>query len=89
MKKNCMLVDADALVAFAEASEDGAKPYKGARLCEDGTLEWNELEEGSGEFSARSMGPDALAALVEMPLWEVVSIDAGGTEEFAILFYEN
>lgn len=39
--------------------------------------------------SFRMFTPCELAKLINMPLWEVVMVDNGGFDNYAILFYED
>lgn len=96
MKKNCQIADTNEIakiVACSLGNELGRGIIYKSDSCylkEDGTFHFVMKDKATGLFTdTRDFGPNELAHMVNMPLWEVVGIDNGGCDELAILFYEE
>ena len=96
MKKNCSILkalDLADLVAkdIANKNKNGIL-FKACScyLKEDGTLHMVFWNDKTKVFDIeKDFPPNVLAYIYDMPLWEVVTVDYCGEDEFAILFYED
>ena len=96
MKKNCQILTIQELAREAadyfSRVEGSRLTYKadGCTLSKEGDLTlvcWND-DTRCFDWK-RTFTGNLLAQMVDMPLWEVVMIDRGGFDDYAILFYEQ
>lgn len=94
MKRNVQIYDKDHLreiinghgfkpIMCPTITKDGNYVYTGTKM--EGMDEWD----GKRKFVDCVMFPNDIALLINMPLWEVVMVDNGGHDEYALMFYEE
>ena len=82
VKKNVQVYTAKKAYETVYAGTPTLGKVENLRFDENGTLRWTE-----GGRECR-LEPNDLASEINMPRWEVVMVDNGGEDEFAIELYE-
>ena len=83
MKKNCQLYRAQELFDELFAYEPKNGKITDVRIDAEGCLDWRE------DGKERSYDPNECCFRMNMPLYEVVMVDDGGDDVYAILMFES
>ena len=88
MRKNCQIWNKNnVLNEFYPYPDRKDMCYGDYEILNDGSFRIKlEVE---GELKEVVYSPMEIAEKVDMPLWEIVMVDYDGSDEFALLFYEE
>jgi len=89
MKANCMVISASEMLKIMEPYSAGKyrRNFKNPHFDKSGNFTYYEkVVEG---WQVRERTPNECAEGICMPLWEVVTVDNGGFDEYALMFYED
>ena len=63
------------------------EPHDNPQILENGDFSYVTSEGGKRVTAA--MTANEVAYIINMPLWEVVTVDVLGEDEYALMFFEN
>ena len=95
MKTNCQIVDSNLIakiVASHLTKEMGKEiTYKedSCYLTKDGQFNFVYMDDNGIFSEKRTFTANEIAYINNMPLWEIIGIDNGGFDDWAIHFYED
>ena len=94
MKRNVQIYDKDQLRTIMNGH--GIKPILCPTITKDGDyidtgymMDSPDGGDDKRKFADCMMSPNDIAHSINMPLWEVIMVDNGGHDEYALLFYEE
>ena len=89
MKDNCMIISAEKMLKVMKPCSWGKnmRNFKSPGFYKDGTFSY--YENIGGSWVLREHSPNDCAEAINMPLWEVVTVDNGGIDEYALMFFED
>ena len=88
MKKNCQIWKAVDIASMLRVEK--MLRMKVCTIHDNGYFTANLWNNDKRKFcDTITLSPRQIAEAVNMPLWEIVMVDNGGSDDYAILFYED